>query len=73
MRIGSANGIISAVAPNNALNPTPKSWADTAFRWRQITALARVTDSACGYDRKDEHGHRAPGYEYACRLLGVTA
>ena len=22
-----------------------------------------------GYDRKDKHGHRAPGYEQACKLL----
>jgi hypothetical protein len=44
-----------------------------AFRWRQITALARVTASAYGYNRKDEHGFHAPGYEEACRLLGVTA
>ncbi len=42
-----------------------------AFRWRQIVALARATASAYGYDRFDEHGHRAPGYEQACRLLGV--
>ena len=45
----------------------------TAFRWRQITALARVTASAYGYDRFDKHGVHAPGYEEACRLLGVTA
>jgi hypothetical protein len=44
-----------------------------AFRWRQITALARVTASAYGYNGQDEAGHRAPGYEDACRLLGVTA
>ena len=42
-----------------------------AFRWRQLTALARVSASAFGYDRHDQHGHRAPGYEEACRLLGV--
>ena len=44
-----------------------------AFRWRQITALARVTASAYGYDRQDKHGFHAPGYEDACRLLGVTS
>jgi hypothetical protein len=44
-----------------------------AFRWRQLTALARVTASAFAYDRDDKHGHRAPGYDEACRLLGVTA
>ena len=44
-----------------------------AFRWRQITALARVTASAYGYDRQDKHGFHAPGYEEACKLLGVTA
>jgi hypothetical protein len=44
-----------------------------AFRWRQLIGLARVTASAYGYDREDKHGFRAPGYEEACRLLGVTA
>ena len=44
-----------------------------AFRWRQITALARVTASQFGYNREDKHGYRAPGYEEACRLLGVEA
>lgn len=43
------------------------------FRWRQLVGLARVTASAYGYDRKDQHGGRAPGYEDACRLLKVTA
>ncbi len=42
-----------------------------AFRWRHLVALARVTASMYGYDRKDRHGHRAPGYEQACKLLGV--
>jgi hypothetical protein len=42
-----------------------------AFRWRQIVALARVTSSAYGYNRDDEHGFRAAGYEDACKLLGV--
>lgn len=44
-----------------------------AFRWRQITALARVTASAYGYNRDDQQGFHAPGYEDACKLLGVTA
>ena len=44
-----------------------------AYRWRQIVALARVTASSYGYNRADEHGHRAAGYEEACQLLGVTA
>jgi hypothetical protein len=44
-----------------------------AFRWRQLVGLARVTASAYAYDREDEHGRRAPGYEDACRLLKVTA
>lgn len=44
-----------------------------AFRWRQMVALARVTASSFGYDRQDKHGTRAPGYEEACRLLGVEA
>src|SRR5262249_40873917 len=34
-----------------------------AFRWRQLTALARVTAS--------EYGQPAPGYADACRLLKV--
>jgi len=44
-----------------------------AFRWRQVTALARVTASAYGYNREDKHGFRAAGYDDACRLLGVEA
>jgi hypothetical protein len=44
-----------------------------AFRWRQIVALARVTASAFGYNREDQHGFRAAGYEDACKLLGVEA
>jgi hypothetical protein len=35
----------------------------TAFRWRQLTALARVTAS--------EYGFPAPGYTEACQLLKV--
>ena len=42
-----------------------------AFRWRQMVALARVTMSCYGYNREDEAGYRAPGYEEACRLLQV--
>jgi hypothetical protein len=48
-------------------------FASPAFRWRQLVALARVTASAYAYDVDDNHGHRAPGYEDACRLLGVKA
>jgi len=44
-----------------------------AFRWRQLVALARVIASAFGYNREDQHGFKAAGYEEACRLLGVTA
>ena len=44
-----------------------------AFRWRQVVGLARVTASAYGYNREDQHGFRAAGYEDACRLLGVEA
>ena len=44
-----------------------------AFRWRNITALARVTASAYGYSVDDQKGFRADGYEEACRLLGVDA
>jgi hypothetical protein len=42
-----------------------------AFRWRQMVGLARVTASAYGYNREDQPGYRAPGYEEACRLLSV--
>ena len=42
-----------------------------AFRWHYLVALARVTASAYAYDVNDNHGHRAPGYEEACELLGV--
>jgi hypothetical protein len=42
-----------------------------AFRWRQLTALARVTASSFAYTREDKHGHRAPGYDEACKLLGI--
>lgn len=45
------------------------------FRWRQLVALARVTASSYGFTREDARGdgdgHRAPGYEEACRLLNV--
>ena len=44
-----------------------------AFRWRHLAGLARVTASAYGYSNDDERGHRAPGYEAACRDLGVDA
>jgi hypothetical protein len=44
-----------------------------AFRWRQVLGLARVTASAYGYNRNDQHGFRAAGYEEACKLLGVEA
>ncbi len=37
--------------------------ARPAFRWRQVVALARVTASGCGQP--------APGYEEACKALGV--
>jgi hypothetical protein len=46
-----------------------------AFRWRQLTALARVTASAYGFTREDKRGvdggYRAPGYEEACKLLKI--
>jgi hypothetical protein len=44
-----------------------------AFRPRQLVALSRVIASGYGFNRNDQQGHRAPGYEEACRLLGVTA
>ena len=37
----------------------------------QVVALARVTASAYGYNREDQHGFRAARYEQACKLLGV--
>ena len=42
-----------------------------AFRWNQLVALARVTASAYGFDVSDNKGHRAPGYEDACKRLGL--
>jgi hypothetical protein len=42
-----------------------------AYRWRQVVGLARVTASAYGYNREDERGFLAAGYEEACKLLGV--
>jgi hypothetical protein len=42
-----------------------------AFRWRQVVALARVTASSYGFNRDDQHGFRAAGYDDACKLLGV--
>ncbi len=44
-----------------------------AYRWRHLLGLARATASAYGYSVDDRPGHRAPGYEEACRLLGVEA
>lgn len=49
------------------------AFARPAFRNRQLVALARVTASAYAYDVKDNHGHRAPGYADACKLLGIDA
>jgi hypothetical protein len=48
-----------------------------AFRWRHPVALARVTASEFGRSpdapagSEQPGGSRAPGYEEACRLLGV--
>lgn len=47
--------------------------ARPAFRWRHLVALARVTASAYAFDVNDNHGHRAPGYEDACRLLKLPS
>lgn len=47
--------------------------ARPAFRWGQLAALARVNASGYGLDVDDKPTGRAPGYEDACRLLGVTA
>ncbi len=45
----------------------------SAFKWRELTALARVTASSFAYNREDKHGFRAPGYDEACHLLGVSS
>ncbi len=42
-----------------------------SFRWRQLVALARVSASMYGYSLQDRKEGRAPGYQEACRLLGV--
>ncbi len=47
--------------------------ARPAFRWRHLVGLARVTASAYSFDIDDNPGHRAPGYEEACGLLGIDA
>jgi hypothetical protein len=44
-----------------------------AFRWRHLVGLARVTASCYDYDVNDQKGYRAPGYEDACKLLGVPS
>ncbi len=49
------------------------AFARPAFRARHLVALARVTASAYGFDVEDNHGHRAPGYEDARRLLKLNA
>jgi len=43
----------------------------TAFRWRQLIALARITASAYGMDRGDRSAGRAPGYQQARELLRI--
>ena len=43
-----------------------------AFRWRELVALARITASAYGMNRKDEPGGRAPGYLEARELLDLS-
>ncbi len=42
-----------------------------AFRWQQMTALARVTASMYGFSQFDKKEGRAPGYDEACKLLKV--
>lgn len=49
------------------------NFARPSFRSRHLVALTRVTASAYAYDVQDNHGHRAPGYEDACRLLKVDS
>ena len=43
-----------------------------AFRWRELVALARVTASSYGMNRKDKPGGRAPGYLQARELLDLS-
>lgn len=49
------------------------NFVSPTFQGRQLVALARVTASAYAYDVQDNHGHRAPGYVEACKLLKVDA
>jgi hypothetical protein len=43
----------------------------SAFQWRQLVALARVSASMYGWSQFDKREGRAPGYEEACKLLKV--
>lgn len=47
--------------------------ARSSLKWKYLLGLARVNASAYGYDVNDNPGHRAPGYEEACRMLNVDA
>jgi len=44
----------------------------SAYRWRELVALARVTASCYGMNRKDQAGGRAPGYLEARDLLKLS-
>ncbi|HTN73961.1 MAG TPA: hypothetical protein VL096_01895 [Pirellulaceae bacterium] len=43
-----------------------------SFRWRHLVALARVTASEYGFDAADKRSGRAPGYDEARQLLGLS-
>lgn len=44
----------------------------SAYRWREMVALARVTASCYGMNRKDQPSGRAPGYLEARELLKLS-
>ncbi len=59
----SEDGALHAEKYYNTVREEFTTWRP-AFRWRQLTALARVTAS--------EHGYPAPGYAEACQLLKLS-
>ncbi len=59
----SEDGALHAEKYFHTVSEEFRTWRP-AFRWRQLTALARVTAS--------EHGYPAPGYADACKLLKLS-
>jgi hypothetical protein len=43
-----------------------------SFQWRQVIALARVLASSYGFSQSDKKEGRAPGYEEARKVLGLS-